>query len=160
MCSHCLSMLIPFSQAWRTTNTHRANRLSLSELPSGETTRYPLIRGPDSSGWVLPRCLDICTLAFTWSLSATRCWKFIPGRKMHATRVSIHSCSHVNPALDKEFISLHFTKIGCWRHIALKRGLASLPRASCLTSRCFVLNWGGGNLRLCCLSRKASFPSV
>ena len=41
-CSHCLSMLIPFSQAERTTNTHRANRLSLGELPSGETTRYTI----------------------------------------------------------------------------------------------------------------------
>ena len=38
MCSHCLSMLIPLSQAQRTTNTHWANRLSLSELRSCEST--------------------------------------------------------------------------------------------------------------------------
>ena len=32
MCGHCISMLSPFFQAQRTTNTLRANRLSLGEL--------------------------------------------------------------------------------------------------------------------------------
>ena len=36
--SHCLSMHIPFFQAQTTTNTPRANRLSLGELLSGEPT--------------------------------------------------------------------------------------------------------------------------
>ena len=53
MCSHSLSMFIPFSQALRTTNTRRGidlvwtNRHPANQ-PSGETTRY---RPPD-----LPHC--------------------------------------------------------------------------------------------------------
>ena len=38
MCSHCLPMLVPFSQALRTINTHRVNRLSLDEPPFGDST--------------------------------------------------------------------------------------------------------------------------
>ena len=46
LCSHCLSMLAPFIQDDRTTNTLRANRLCLVELLSGEPTfgRNDLIR--------------------------------------------------------------------------------------------------------------------
>ena len=49
MCSHCLSMLIPFFQAYRTTNTLRANRPSLSKPLSCE----PIFEQND----LIPLCL-------------------------------------------------------------------------------------------------------